>query len=147
MFKARFEVWEHLWEDCHVLLGHPQVPPHLQHLLRLHVCNIIFYCMYIENYTYPIRAIQSESVPSKVGDTQDIECKGGLSFPKKFWYFTEYFVLSNAHQNKHKLHMRCAKQCVTVPQSVVVVWAQLYTLFHQAQFLQCAICTNVVSNA
>lgn len=39
MFKARFELGEHLGEDGHVLLGHPQVPPHLRNLLWLHVCK------------------------------------------------------------------------------------------------------------
>ena len=39
MFKARFELGEHLWEDSHVLLGHPKVSPHLRNLLWLHVCK------------------------------------------------------------------------------------------------------------
>ena len=39
MFKARFELWEHLGEDGHVLLRYPQVPPHLRNLLWLHVCK------------------------------------------------------------------------------------------------------------
>ena len=39
MFKARFELWEHLGEDGHVLLCYPQVPPHLRNLLWLHVCK------------------------------------------------------------------------------------------------------------
>ena len=39
MFKARFELGEHLGEDSHVLLGHPKVSPHLRNLLWLHVCK------------------------------------------------------------------------------------------------------------